>query len=265
MSTGGSISGGGALGSVGAGYCVQTTVAPGFGGNSAGDYAAGGSHFHAPMWYNVSSTSDTIYSGGAPGFGDNSATTTIQYRITIIGDDTGQGVTMFCRRPGNATAPRSNITTFGLAENEPSPLPVLNQARLFILGSGRTFTDHTNDGSLLIGDIGTNNFSQGMSAAPFGTPIICASSFWAYINSGAQGTSPIFDTSASDCPFTNATELLPIDLMIGTLPSWTSNATQAFPYGPPHGIYKPLLKCWYDLSESVVGEKSPKFDRPARK
>lgn len=216
--------------------CPQISVSPGFGGNSSGDYVTFGQHFHAPMWFNNSSS---IFLGGAPGFHDGSTATGIQFRITICGDDTGQGVTMYCRRPANALSPDSQIVSFGLAENEPSPLPINPQARLFVIGSpGGTAgaSPITNDGMLLVNHQTSWGSSVrgcvGMSAFPFGTPCVCSSSFWTYVTGNTQGNGPMADTFAIDSPFVNATELLPIDLIQGTLGSWGGASTNAYSIAP---------------------------------
>lgn len=224
--------------------CPQISVSPGFGGNSLGDYPAFGQHFHAPQWFNTSSND---YLGGAPGFGDGGGTGA-QFRITMVGDDTGQGVVAYGRRPNNATLPSSNIVCFGLAENETTPLPVNNWARLFVIGTGFSGSDGfgsrcTNDGGLsaYFGSPQGAYFvsapgSQGMSATPFGVPCVIASSMWTYITGVSPGNNPTFDASATDTPFTSSTELLPIDLMQGTLDRWgLSNSGQdlaVYPYAP---------------------------------
>jgi len=219
------------------GNCPSMSVSPGFGGTITGDYPAFGQHFHAPMWFNSSSNT---YLGGAPGMGGSAAS--IQWRITIVGDDTGQGVVMYCRRQFNATGPNSTITCFGLAENEITPLPVNNQARLFVLGSGFNggSGNRTNDGGLQFGTIDIGNpsttigYAQGMGATPFGTPCALSASMWAFISGGGQGTGPQTDAFATDCPFTNSTELLPIDIMQGTLSTWNTFAppVQVYPFNP---------------------------------
>lgn len=221
--------------------CAMTSVAPGFGGLSTGDFPNFGQHFHAPMWFNNSSN---IYVGGAPGFGDN-ATLGFQFRITIIGDDTGQGVVIYCRRPTNATSPSSTLTCFGLAENEPVPLPVNNFARLFVIGSGYSGANgfRTNDGGLQVALVDTGNpstvagYSQGMSSTPFGVPVMAAPSLWTYVSGGVQGggAAPHFDGFATDNPYTSSTELLPIDIMQGTLSTWAPTAIstlQVYPFAP---------------------------------
>ena len=224
-------------GNSGIGLIAQQTVSPGFGGNAAGDFPVGGQHFHAPMFYN---SSDLAYVGCAIGYGDSSSVYggTMQYRITIVGDDTGQGVTMYCRRMPNlsgiTTSPNSYIITFGLAENEPMPVPTYNAARLFCIGTGLSASSLTsgngdnqgqrgNDGSLQIANVFNATpatASQGMSSATFGVPAMCGTSFWTYITGNVQGASPMADSFGADNPFVSSTELLPIDLMSGTLSNW---------------------------------------------
>jgi len=224
--------------------CPAMTVSPGFSGNSAGDFAAFGKHFHAPMWYNSSSTN---FLGGAPGFGDGGYSG-IQFRLTLIGDDTGQGVVMYCRRPGNGTLPDSNILCVGLAENEPSPLPVNNHARLFVLGTGFTGSDGfgsrcINDGALfaMLGSPAGSFFlsrgsSQGMGSTPFGTPCVTSAAMWTYVTGVSQGASPIFDSLSTDNPFTSSTEVLPIDIMQATLDRWgvvsSGQNASVYPFAP---------------------------------
>lgn len=237
--------------------CPPNSISPGFGGNSSGDFPAFGQHFHAPMWYNSSSG---IYWGGAPGMGGGS--TGVQYRITICGDDTGQGVTQYNRRLNNAISPYSSILTFGLPENEPTPLPVNSWSRLFCIGSGSgSGTSVTNDGGLQasltsILPTSTVGYSQGMSAATFGTPVACGTSMWAYITSNDQGASIQYDSFATDSPFTSATDLLPIDIIQGMLPNWWTVAGQAYPFAPRIFGTIPHLR----LGRANFGDFSPTTD-----
>lgn len=248
------------------GNCPQMTAAPGFGGNAAGDFPAFGQHFHAPMWYN---TSAIAYAGGAPGFGDGRTGTNVQNRITIVGDDTGQGIVLYCRRLLNATDPNSFIIVFGLAENEPTPLPVNNQARLFCIGSGFTGSDgfgmrEVNDGALQIGTLAPNPaVAQGMSATAFGTPVACGTSFWTYITGNSQYSGPHFDTSATDNPFTSSTDLTPIDIIQGTTHTWNvassfvnGSNTPLYPYAPRSIGTIPLLR----EGRTDFGDFSPTTD-----
>lgn len=221
-----------------------TSVALGFGGNANGDFLAGGLHTHAPQWADSSAAQ---YLGGAPGMSDGGGSIGIQLRVTMIGGDDGYGAAVFARRPGNSTSPTSFVCVFGLPYNEPLPLPINTAARLFTIGTGFSGSDgfgtrEINDMGLQAGIISSilnsNNVSQGMSVSPFGAPVMCAASFWAYITGGGQNSGPQLDGSATDTPFISSTELLPLDLVQGTLSGWnsggflTGTAVPAYPLAP---------------------------------
>jgi len=217
--------------------CPTTSVAVGLGGNASGDFLAGGSHSHAPQWAN---SSGVQYLGGAAGMSDGGGSIGTQFRVTMIGGDDGYGVAVFARRPGNGTQPTGFICVFGLPFNEPLPLPSNPAARLFTIGTG--FSGSDNFGAREINDMGlqagpiysiinANNVSQGMSVSPFGVPVSCSASFWAYITGGGQNTGPQLDASASDTPFISSTELLPLDLIQGTTSGWNTGTT-AIPVYP---------------------------------
>src|SRR6185369_9937039 len=207
------------------------TFAPGFAGNPAGDVITSGRHLHGAMYYDSSSE---IFNTGT-GCGDNAGIGPI-YRYTMLGDDTGQTVHIFARRPLNATSPPAFYINFGLPDNEPLPLPIDNIARLYCLGNvygNNVGNGRLSDISLQVGH-GTNSAIQGatMSLYNFG-PKTCSPSLLAYVTGNNQGAGPAFDGSASDSPFTSTTELLPVDLVSGVNQTW-DNATsvQAFPYEP---------------------------------
>src|SRR5574337_133506 len=245
--------------------CPQTSVAPGFGGNSAGDFFVFGQHFHAPMWYDSNAF---VYMGGARGIGDGGGRTGTQFRVTMIGDDTGQGVVMYARSHVNSTQPTSFILCFGVADNEPLPLPTNNLARLFVLRTGFHGNDgfgqrEINDGALQAEYLQPNPpGAQGMSATPFGTPCMCAASFWTYVTGVAQYNGPHFDSSATDSPFINDTELFYVDLVQASLTGWnrasfgTSSGTPVYPLAPRLMGTIPHLR----YGRSNFGDFSPSTD-----
>lgn len=250
-------------GGTGAGTCPTTSVSPGFGGNVSGDFPTFGQHFHAPMWNN---SNLIAYLGGAPGMSDN-AGAGIQYRVTAVGDDTGQSVVMYMRRQGDATSPSSSILVFGFPNNEPTPLPVNNTARLFCIGGGYSggSGNGMNDGGLYAstqasaqGTIGGNAFAQGMTQTPFGVPAMVAASFWTYVTGVGQQGGPHFDGSAGDNPFISATELLPLDLVQATVTGWntSNNATPVYPLAPRAMGTIPLVF----QGRTNFGEFSPSTD-----
>jgi hypothetical protein len=241
------------------------TASPGFGGTPAGDFAVGGPHLHTALFYSGTYDANAYgalsYIGGAtPGYSDPAtheilyygATSyaTIIYRLTIVGDDTGQGVAMFGRRQFNASGPRSWWAAFGVPENEPLPVPVNNAARLFVLGSGAPCSSNNDFGNGL-NNIGFspgypfnnsfgagethNNTLQGVSQSLGGIPCSCVPSVWTYGTGSGNFGGPAFDGSAADSPFSSGTELNPVDLIVGTFPNWNGNSavTSTFlPYEP---------------------------------
>lgn len=225
--------------SQGNGNCAAITCMPGFGGNGSGDFPTAGQHLHTAMYYD--SSSYALYAGGTPGFGDDSSVSggnlNIQSRITIVGDDTGQGVVIFSRREFDPTNPRPFMCAFGLPENEPTPLPVNNAARLFVIGSGQSTSPGNSFGNFLnsitwsAGNIAANALNQGISQTQGGIPCTACPALWTYLGGSAQFGSPIFDGSAADSPWTNSTELFTVDIAVGTATGWTSTGI-SFPLEP---------------------------------
>lgn len=207
------------------------TFAPGFGGNVAGDFSTGGKHLHGAMFWDTS----TFGFNTCTGCGDNAGAGP-QHRCTMIGDDGGQALVFMGRRPGNATAPEAFFITFGLPDNEPSPVPLDNTERLYALGNGaanNVGNSRMSQGALSVGSYVSTDRIQGASF--HGVPISCSPSLWTYLNPVAQAASPIYDASAGDCPFTSATELTSVDLVVGVVSSWvdgSDNNTIRLPYYP---------------------------------
>lgn len=208
------------------GSVPPVTAAPGFGGNSAGDFPIGGDALHAPNYFdkNGNPANFDYYSGN--GFGDDNAGTAPapQHRFYFFGDDTGQSVHMVARRLLNATGPRSIYVTFGLPDNEPIPLPIKDIRRLYVLASvrGDVGNGQVNDVGLYVGY--SNSVSMHGTAFHEG-PISCHPSQLCYVTNNNQLAGPTFDASAGDCPFTSATELMPVDITAGTIPNWTSSTS----------------------------------------
>lgn len=215
--------------------CALITFAPGFGGNASGDFAVGGPHLHAPLFFNSNSNN---LQGGAIGFGDNenipSNTAFMQYRITIAGDTDGYGCCMFGRRPGNLTSPRSYSLYFGMCESEALPLPPNNEARLYVMGSANSQSagGNLNDVSWYPGNIGTSAQTQGVTmksaVGTFAIPVTANVSLLGYaIGNGSQG-SPIFDGSAGDTPWFGGVELFSVDVIAGIFNTWNNSGPANF-------------------------------------
>lgn len=219
--------------------CALITFAPGFGGDAFGDFAVGGPHLHAPLFFNSNSNN---LQGGAVGFGDNfnipGGTGSMPYRITMVGDTDGYGCTIFGRRPGNATSPRGFMLSYGMCELEATPLPPNNEARLYSLGSGNSQSsgNNLNDVSWYPGNIVSGSATQGITmksaAGSFAVPVSANTSLISYATgSGSQG-GPIFDGSAGDTPWFGGVELFTVDVIAGVFNTWnnSSSANYGFPY-----------------------------------
>jgi hypothetical protein len=220
----------------------RITFAPGFGGNSAGDFPVGGQHLHGAL-YSDASQNPFLYNT-CNGCGDNVGAGP-QYRYTMIGDDTGQSFHIIARRPSNAVNPESFYISFGFPDNEPSPLPPNNIERLFSFGNGLGNTNgiYMNQVSLSTGHYATQGRIQGASFKMNVGPISCSPSLLAYVYGNSQRNSPMFDSSAGDCPFISATELLPVDLVVGTVCNWhDSSQAVSFPFYPKVIGTLPIVK-----------------------
>lgn len=200
------------------GACSPITAAPGFGGNSAGDYPIGSDVLHSNIFYNLSgavANADYVIGNG---FGDD-ASAGAQHRYTFIGDDTGFSVQMVARRLLNATGPRSIYVVFGLPENEPAPLPIKSVRRLYILASARGDVGNGQVNDVSLAASYTN--SVGIHGAAFhDSPISAFPSALAYVTNNNQLAGPAFDAQAGDSPFTSATELMPVDINTGMVYSY---------------------------------------------
>jgi len=219
------------------------SAAPGFGGNGVGDFPIGGDSLHNLNFFNLTgNVANQDYSGGN-GFGDDAGNSGQVMRYTLIGDDTGQSVTMIMRRASNLTSPRSFLVTFGLPDNEPVPLPIKPIRRLYVLGNTRGDVGNGtgNDVSLQVGY--TNGISPIQGITFHESPISCHPSMLAYVTSNNQGAGPMYDANGGDCPFTSSTELLPVDLTAGTVYSWNGGTpVQALAFYPKVLGQLPIIK-----------------------
>jgi hypothetical protein len=186
------------------------TIAPGFNGNSAGDFPLYQPCLHAGLYYN-NNPNNLEYTGlqvglYSQGFANGS-------RVTIGGDDTGQAVVIIARPVANSFQYES-MCVFGIPDNEPTPLPPTSIQRLFVLGQA-------GPGNYGISFLFTGS-AGGLAGVGFGLDqslCTCCASCWSQTarTTTNQGQSPMFSGNAGDNPFINATELIPVDLVNGVL------------------------------------------------
>lgn len=189
------------------------SVAPGFGGNSAGDFYTGSfdtsraqaEHLHGPMWFD---TSATKYVGTIVGIESaNSAIPNAQVRFYAWGDDVS-GSAVFMHR--NVANYANGWYSFGMAE-EDEELPPLTSQRLFVfgrsaLGSQAVTWKNGNSSTVTYG---------GMAYGLINAPVSCVWSLYDYVGS-VGGTGIKAEATAVDCALLGATELQKVDLWAGT-------------------------------------------------
>ena len=186
-----------------------STTTPGYGGNSAGDFAPGGQHTHMMLFLNKS---DNSYHGCTVGFWPAVSN---QIRMYAWGDDV-TGTAFIAARsvvPGSSTS--DSFVHFGLAEDEEQPLPPKNAQRLFVMGANAFYGNGVNG---IYWACGSTMARGGMSFGLSNQPISCIYSLYNPLagqlfsgNTSLRGSSV-----ANDCPYIGATELLPVDLLAGT-------------------------------------------------
>lgn len=184
-------------------YTALTTM-PGYGGDGAGDFPAGGQHLHFPMWINVRSPFNY---GSTVGLNSDTA---LQVRFYAWGDDVTGTCFMVARQVIAGVNSSDSMLHFGIAEDEEQPLPPKNVQRLFAMG-----TSHFN--SAIGWSSGWQLPRSGMAFGLANQPVSCIYSIYNPLDGAAfGGGTHRSNTYASDNPFLAATELLPVDLLAGT-------------------------------------------------
>lgn len=196
---------------------ISTTITPGTGGDSLGDFQVGGEHLHNQLYYN----DNTVRGGLTVGIGmsDNDDGTRWYFwgddqsgSCVIIGRDAGCGVNGWC--------------LFGLPEDEPTSLPDLVVQRLFSIGDDNVLQIEQNWTS---GPTDTNDNHGGCAFGLNLTPVSCIMSTYTRLVGAQQSSSDTYtmrgQLNAADNPLTNRTELQTVDLIAGTWDNMTEGAT----------------------------------------
>lgn len=196
-----------------AGFSNGATVAPGFGGTVAGDFLPGGPHLHYPLWLNKHTLQGLGLSMGF--FPAN----TNQCRIYMWGDDsTG---TLFATARAVVGGGTDSMIHFGLAEDEEQPLPPKAVQRLFVMGANGVSNGANNGAYWACGanaTFGRCGASYGLSNSPISCIYSLYNPFFGSTFGGIGGNNAIRNVpNASDNQYIAATELIPVDLLAGTL------------------------------------------------
>lgn len=226
------------------------SIAPGFGGNGNGDFfpipsTAGPGydqrlHLHTALYHD---TTESKYRGMVVGLtpcltASSGAPLWVpgQWRISMIVDDVSGSCAIINRNVSLPTVGSgSGWAAFGLCENEqryPNPVqisdPSYNCPRLFVVGSSRaqsnmTWTSQFHD----------DNHIQVVGFAKRGYPIPGVLSCYSDISNPNNGHQRYL-TASVNTPWLSATELLDVEVLIGTIDQTVSASTPEtfFPLQP---------------------------------
>ena len=184
------------------------TIAPGFGGTLAGDFAVGGPHLHQVLYYN---THDQSIAGATVGFWPDNV---VQGRFYMWGDDVTGTCFAACRSVigGNGAG---SFTHFGLTVNEEQPLPPKPVQRLFVMGANGSGNSGDNG---IYWASGPGTARAGLSFGLSGQPITAIYSVYNPLAGevfAPGNTSARNSTNGGDNPYIAASELIPVDIFVG--------------------------------------------------
>jgi len=201
------------------GFSAGATMTVGYGGTVAGDFTPGGQHTHGPLFFNNRGGVAGNYSllGTSVGFfpADN------QCRHYYWGDDSTGSFFGAARPvvPTVSTFSNGSMVHFGLPEDEELPLPPHNAQRLFVMGAN-TLTNGGNNGIYFQGDppAGRGGMAFGLSNQPISCIYSLYNPLFGNTFGGTSGNNPARSSlNAGDNQYTASTELLPVDLVAGTM------------------------------------------------
>lgn len=220
----------------------RASFAPGFGGDSAGDFPAAGRHLHVPMFWNkaANGVDATTFrtNGSVPGIPSNRLVD-VGLRYYMWGDDSTGTFAMIVRQHTTAaSSDEQGLIFFGLAEDEePSPSGD-NVHRLFTYGytntqiSVQTLQISPDFGEFNGSIVGQMGIAMGLSMQP----VSCVPMSYNFLAGNAINSSIMFNASAADNVYTGTTELYGMDLIAGTWDSWFAAVASTH---PPNIILEP--------------------------
>lgn len=231
---------------------VFTSIAPGFNGDSSGDFASGSydtsrpvEHLHGPMWFDQSSANyaGTVVAGDTcsstntdPGIG--------QVRLYMWGDSVSGSIIAVTR---NVTNNSDGWCGFGMATDDELPLPPRTIHRLFAFGRATTINS-TLSWENGVADLGKN---CGVAFGYNGQPVSCVQAVYSWIASMNSTTHPFDESLAADSPILGATELQKVDLWAGTLES--GHSLSSWPQGAVYQYEPRRMGC---LPMAVIGRSN---------
>lgn len=210
---------------------ARVSFAPGYDGDSAGDFLAAGRHLHVPMFWNKAangSDATTFRTNGSVVGIPSNRTIEVGLRYYMWGDDVTGTFAMFVRQHTSVnTSDDQGLVFFGLAEDEEQSPSGDNVHRLFTYGynntqiTGQTIQISPDFGELNGTIVGQMGVAYGLSMQP----VSCVPMSYNFLAGNAIASSIMFNAAAADNVYTGATELYGMDLITGTWDSWFAAAT----------------------------------------
>lgn len=218
---------------------TNSSIAPGYGGDTIGDFPVGGLHLHGALYYNVS-TPNSQHTGLTVGIG--AANASGMCRFYLFGEDS-TGTMVIINRTVDTSC--NLFGAFGLPEDEEYPNDTVPVRRLFVHGCSNIFNGQVGSLAWMTGV--TQSF--GMTGVAYGysmQPIFCHVSPYCYMggqqsqNSANQGPGggggPRFNSTGGDNPFLGKTELQTVDLVAGTQDHGNFNGEDPFLFLEPRRL-----------------------------
>ncbi len=210
---------------------AASSIAPGFGGNAAGDFANGGQYLHQAQFWNLGddNTHNSRIPGSVPGLCSFASGTPSRYYMWC--DDVTGTCMIVVRQHGDPNT--ESFVVFGLPEDEEQPLPVNPIHRLFVWGSTYHNAGSNNSAIHLKTDALVNSNTPVLSSmgVAFGLgfqPVTCAPGSWAYSTGQAVNAGLLNNATAADDVALGASTLCGLDLYAGTWDNTYINGGAAF-------------------------------------
>lgn len=191
---------------------VEFSVTTGTGGDSRGDFQAGGEHCHINQYYNSNNPNYLNYLCGLGRQQD------CPNRIYIWGDTDADAVVIISRDAGGGA---DSICVFGMTEDEEIPLAPKLAQRTFVFGNVDFAAGLTLNSGMNQNDGGTGGSAFGLALRP----VSCVLASYAEVTQSTNGNgsyydqstgAPYFRTYRADSTFTGKTEFHHLEVMAGT-------------------------------------------------
>lgn len=208
------------------------SIAPGFNGDSNGDFQVGGEHLHGAMHYN---TDNVDFLNSTTGI--NPTNTSGRHRFYAWVEDEFPESFIFVTRDYEQGASDPAWAAFGFTEDETLPLPPKTIQRMFVWGMGKAGgnQDVALSWETTRSDVGSTTGNTLVGFDRWGRVTLGSVATWCFLSSQTSRlVSPRHSTQQTyglteRSGLTHETELLPVDVMVGTWEQRRSTALTTIP------------------------------------